>query len=140
MPHAQLMQRLVRAVKARAGDGVPVDLHPSLVERTVAFYYGYYCDPWHLVGSLYATELMAHHRVSRMGEGLERLGVEATELEFIRIHASSDDEHARDWSEGVITPTLRVLPSVRRALAEGIAVCLDTSARYLDDLGARRSA
>ncbi len=43
-----------------------------------------------------------------------------------------DENHARDWSDGVVEPTLSLDPSVRSRIAEGIAVCLETSARYLD--------
>ncbi len=137
VPHAELMRRLVGAVKAKAGDGVRLEAYLSLVDRTLVFYYGYYCDPWHLVGSLYATEVMAYHRVTHMGVGLVRLGIEPADLEFIRIHSVCDEDHARDWREGVIAPSVRIRPRVRVSIAEGIATCLETSARYLDDLVAR---
>lgn len=137
VPHADLMRRLIAAVKAKAGDGVPIESYPTLVDRTLVFYYGYYCDAWNLVGSLYATEVMAYHRVTHMGAGLARLGVDATELEFIRIHSVCDEDHAREWSEGVIGPSLRVDPRLRRSIVEGIAACLETSARYLESLSRR---
>ncbi|MGH8472671.1 MAG: iron-containing redox enzyme family protein [Gammaproteobacteria bacterium] len=137
VPHAELMRRLIEAVKAKAGKEVRLECYPSLVDRTLVFYYGYYSDPWHLVGSLYAMEVMAHYRVTRMGVGLVRLGIEPADLEFIRIHSVCDEDHARDWREGVIAPSVRIRPPLRVSIAEGIVTCLETSARYLDDLVAR---
>src|SRR5262247_2844992 len=132
VPHAELMGRLMGALKARAGDGLRLEVYPGLVDRTLVFYYGYYLDVWSLIGSLYVTEAVAFHRLQGMNTGLQRLGLHAQELEFIRIHMTCDENHARDWSDGVVGPTLNLDPSVRSSIAEGIAVCLETSAQYLD--------
>src|SRR5262245_13272504 len=132
VPHAELMGRLMGALKARAGAGLRLEEYPSLVDRTLVFYYGYYLDVWSLIGSLYVTEAVAFHRLQGMNTGLQRLGLHAQELEFIRIHMTCDENHARDWSDGVVGPTLNLDPSVRSSIAEGIAVCLETSAQYLD--------
>jgi len=132
VPHAELMGRLMGALKARVGEGLRLEVYPSLVDRTLVFYYGYYLDVWSLIGSLYVTEAVAFHRLQGMNTGLQRLGLNAQELEFINIHMTCDENHARDWSDGVVGPTLNLDPSVRSSIAEGIAVCLDTSARYLD--------
>jgi hypothetical protein len=132
VPHAELMGRLMGALKARVGEGLRLDVYPSLVDRTLVFYYGYYLDVWSLIGSLYVTEAVAFHRLQGMNTGLQRLGLNAHELEFIDIHMTCDENHARDWSDGVVGPTLNLNPSVRSSIAEGIAVCLETSARYLD--------
>jgi Iron-containing redox enzyme len=136
-PHADLMRRLMEAVKAKAGDGVPLETYPSLIDRTLVFYYGYYCDPWHLVGSLFTTEVLAFHRLTQMQTGLLRLGLEPADLEFIRVHLSCDEDHAGDWSAGVIEPSARLDPRLRARIAQGIAACLETSVRYLDDLSQR---
>ncbi|HUD25017.1 MAG TPA: iron-containing redox enzyme family protein [Burkholderiaceae bacterium] len=133
-PHATLMRRLMTALKARVGDSVQPELGESLIDRTLIFYYGYFCDPWNLVGALYATEVMGRHRMVKMGAGLERLGFGAADLEFIRVHIVCDDDHANDWMRGVVVPSLAVNPMLRARLAQGIAACLSTSARYLDDL------
>lgn len=137
VPHAELMRRLILGVTAKAGADFWLASYPSLVERTLVFYYGYYVDPWYLVGALYATEVLAHHRVTRMGEGLLRLGLDAFDLEFIRIHSVCDEQHARDWQEGVIASSVSTRPGLRTPVAKGIAACLETSAIYLDDLLAR---
>src|SRR5215831_4668588 len=132
VPHAELMGRLMGALRARVGDGLLLEVYPSLVNRTLVFYYGYYLDVWSLIGSLYVTEAVAFHRLERMNVGLQRLGLSAHELEFIHVHMTCDENHASDWSDGVVAPTLNLDPSVRRSIAEGIAVCLETSACYLD--------
>jgi hypothetical protein len=137
VPHADLMRRLVTALKARAGDGLRLERFPSLVDRILVFYHGYYCDPWQLAGSLYATEMMAHYRMIQMGKGLERLGFDNADREFIRVHVECDEGHASDWSEGVIAPSVRLQPGLRVPIVEGIAACLESSARYLDDCKAR---
>lgn len=133
-PHATLARRLMTAVKTRAGDSVRVELGESLINRTLIFYYGYFCDPWNLVGSLYATEVMGRYRMIKMGAGLARLGFSEDELEFIRVHIDCDDNHASDWMDGVVAPTLAADSALRAPIAEGIATCLSTSACYLDEL------
>lgn len=138
IPHAQLMRRLIGAVRAKAGDNLLLESFTSLVHVNLILYYGYYCDPWVLVGELYATEVMAYHRMAQMDAGLVRLGIDAGELEYIHVHLVCDEERARDWFDGVITPSVRINPALRVFIAEGIAACLDTSARYLDDLCIRQ--
>jgi hypothetical protein len=137
VPHTELMRRLMGAIKARAGHGLRLESFPTLVDRTLVFYYGYHCDAWHLIGSLYATEAMAHHRMTKMGAGLERLGFSSTDLEYISIHLNCDDHHASDWSDEVVLPSIALNPELRIPIAYGIASCLETSARYLDDLSLR---
>jgi hypothetical protein len=140
VPHADLMRRLIIALKKKAGDGLKLETYPSLIDRTLIFHYGYFIDPWHLVGSLFATEVMAYHRMAHMKLGLERLGFDEHEIEFIHIHLTCDEHHARDWRAGVIVPSIRLRPQLRRPIAEGIAACLETSASYLDDLGRRENS
>jgi len=137
VPHADLMRRLVFAVKAKAGAEPRLMTHQSLVDRTVVFYHGYYNDPWYLVGALYATEALATYRVTRMGAGLRRLGLDPADLEFIRIHSACDEDHARDWREGVIAATVAARPALRAPITQGVAACLETSAAYFDELLAR---
>jgi hypothetical protein len=138
VPHADLMRRLMGALKALAGDGLQVQVYASLIDRTLVYYYGYYLDPWSLVGSMYVTEAVAFQRLRDMNRGLQRLGLRPDDLEFIRVHMSCDEGHARDWTDCVIGPTLGLNPSLRTHIAAGIAVSLETSARYLDRLVDRR--
>jgi pyrroloquinoline quinone (PQQ) biosynthesis protein C len=137
-PHAELMRHMMQAIKTKAGD-IPLESYSSLVDRTLVFYYGYYCDSWHLVGSLCATEVLGLDRMSKMGAGLRRLGFDPPDLEYIRVHLECDDGHAREWTDDVIVPAVERNRELRRPIAEGIASCLHTSARYLDDLCTRLS-
>lgn len=134
VPHADLMRRLMGALKALAGDGLQVQVYASLIDRTLVYYYGYYLNPWSLVGSMYVTEAVAFQRLRDMNRGLQRVGLRTDDLEFIRVHLTCDEDHARDWSDCVIGPTLSLNPSLRTNIAEGIAVSLETSVRYLDRL------
>jgi hypothetical protein len=134
VPHAELMQRLMGALRARAGDDLRLEIYPSLIDRTLVYYYGYYLDPWGLVGAMYVTEAVACHRLHAMNTGLQRLGLRPHDLEFIHVHMNCDEDHARDWSDCVIGPTVKLNPILRTNIAQGIAVALETSARYLDRL------
>jgi hypothetical protein len=136
-PHAELMRRLMMAVKRRARPDIPLTLPPALVDRTLVFYYGYFCDPWHLVGSVFATERMGTRRVICMGRGLERLGLSEHERMFTTIHAECDDHHADDWLERVILPSIAHDDGVGPRIAAGVAACLETSQAYLDFLSNR---
>src|SRR5262249_46147261 len=123
-PHAALMRRLMHAVRARARHDLPLAEYPSIVDRTLVFYYGYYCNAWHLVGSVFATERMGTRRVICMDKGLRRLGLSDDELVFTSIHSQCDEHHASDWLERVIVPSVALDDSLRRPIAEGIASCL----------------
>jgi hypothetical protein len=136
-PHAELMRRLMMAVKQRARPDLFLEQHPALIDRTLVFYYGYFCDPWHLVGSVFATERLGTRRVICMGKALERLGLSAHERMFTTIHADCDDHHAGDWLERVILPSIAFDDRVRPRIAAGIAACLETSHAYLDFLSNR---
>jgi hypothetical protein len=133
-PHAELMRRLMQAVRARARHGLVLGQYPSLTDRTLVFYYGYYCNPWHLVGSVFATERMGPRRVACMDQGLRRLGLSSHELAFTIVHSQCDDHHASDWLQRVIIPSVELQPGLRDAIAEGIAACLVTSDDYLSFL------
>lgn len=133
-PHAELMRRMMLAVKARAKTPVVLDTYSSLIDRTLVFYYGYYVQPWHLVGALFATEHMGTHRVVRMGEGLSRLGLTDEELAFTIVHSECDEHHADDWLARVIIPSIDENSNLLPIIAAGIAECLNSSARYLDYL------
>ena len=134
VPHAGLMRRLMEAVRQRARPDLELAVYPTLVDRTLVFYYGYYCDAWHLVGSVFATERMASRRVSCMDEGLRRLGFDEHARAFTITHSECDDHHARDWLERVIVPSIERDETLRAPIAKGIAACLDTSEQYLDSL------
>lgn len=136
-PHYELMRRLVHALQSKAGDQPQVDPCSSLMDRRLTSFYGYHCDVWHLVGSLYATEVMSRHRVEMMGIGLTRLGFRREEMEFVNVHLVCDEDHAQDWNTSVVVPSIFRDSSLRERIAEGAAACLESSARYLDDFSRR---
>lgn len=139
-PHADLMRRMMEAVRSRTRQKPKLATYPALTDRTLIFYYGYYCDPWHLVGSVFATERMGTRRVFCMDKGLRRLGLNDHELAFTITHSECDDHHANDWLVRVIAPSIERGPDIRESIARGIAECLDTSAVYLDFLLRRANA
>jgi hypothetical protein len=133
-PHVDLTRAMMTAVKARARPDLSLALYPSLIDRTLIFYYGYFCDPWHLVGSVFATERLGTHRIVCMGEALRRMGLNERELMFITVHQACDEHHAGDWLERVIVPSIALEPGLAAAVAIGIAACLETSTAYLEFL------
>ncbi|WP_206244267.1 iron-containing redox enzyme family protein [Novosphingobium terrae] len=137
VPHADLMRRLMMALKSRAGDNLRLEDYPALAERTLIFYHGFYRDPWALVGALYMTEAVALYRLTGMNKGLRRLGFNDHECEFVDLHMTCDEDHAREWIEAVIAPSIAADPALKAPIAQGLAVALDTSHRYLDALVTR---
>jgi hypothetical protein len=133
-PHAELLQRLMRALRDRASQTEPGTPYRSLADRTLVFHYGYHRDPWALVGALFATEAMACYRMERLGRGLSRVGLTPHELEFVTLHLTCDEHHAREWHDDVVLPSVQQVPELLPRIAAGVAVCLETSAGYLDDL------
>ncbi len=133
-PHANLMRKLMLAIKSRATEPIKLDAYPAINDRTLVFYYGYYLQPWHLVGSVFATEQMGTRRVICMKKGLERLGLTPEELAFTTVHAECDEHHADDWLQRVIIPGIKARPELRTMIVSGIAECLETSVIYLDYL------
>ena len=133
-PHAELMRRMMQAVKSRASNSLYLGSYPSLINRTLVFYYGYYCEPWHLVGSVFATERMGTRRVICMDRGLRRLGLSDHDLAFTIIHSECDEHHAADGLERVSMPSVKRQHDLKANIARGIASCLQTSKQYLDDV------
>src|SRR5262249_51128039 len=129
VPHAGLMRRLMEAVRHRARPDLELAVYPTVVDRPLVFYYGYYCDAWHLVGSVFATERMATRRVSCMDEGLRRLGFDEDTRAFTITHSECDDHHARDWLERVIVPHIERGESLRCTIAKGSSGLPDTVGR-----------
>lgn len=81
------------------------------------------------VGALGAVELTAPSRVSRVAEGLQRLGVSHHGRSYFTLHAHIDIKHSRDWNREVIAPLIEQQPAVARAIAEGALLRLRAGAR-----------
>lgn len=133
----ELMRQLTMAVAVHAqADSACLDLHDSLNDRALVFYYGYFCDPWQLAGALFASEVMAAHQAAMIGTGLARLGYPAEDLQLIQARSATAQTEPDSWLE-LFGPAMDMKPAVREAIAQGIAACLETCARYLDDLERR---
>lgn len=134
IPWADQMQRLAHMVKAKAPPGPGHGHTTSDVDRALGLFYGFHCDPWHLVGSLYTTAVLADHRWSAMIAALRRLAVRPRDAEFLLVRSRSASADARSWIESVIVPSVREDLRLQRRLAFGMAACLAITARHLDTL------
>lgn len=84
---------------------------------------------YHSIGALGVVELTAPTRVSKVNEGLERLGVSFEARSYFILHATLDQQHSREWNREVIRPLIENDPGVRRAIAEGALLRLSAGAR-----------
>lgn len=132
-----LMRQLTIAVAVHAqADSACLDLHDSLNDRALVFYYGYFCDPWQLAGALFATDVLAGHQAAMIGTGLTRLGYAGEDLQLMQARSAADDNDPRAWLE-LLGPAMEMKPSLREPICHGMAACLETNERYLDDLARR---
>lgn len=74
---------------------------------------------WHAVGALGVVELTAPTRVSRVGDGLKRLGFPPVVRKYFELHAQLDLKHSDDWIANCLRPLVREDPTRARSLAEG---------------------
>ncbi len=79
---------------------------------------------WHAVGALGVVELTAPTRVSKVGEGLKRLGFPPVVRKYFELHAQLDLKHSDDWIANCLRPLVREDPSRARFLAEGAVMRL----------------
>lgn len=94
---------------------------------------------YHAVGALGAIEMTAPGRVSKVNEGLKRLGISAAGRQYFSLHASLDVRHAAEWNSGVIEPLIEGNPWIAKAIAEGALMRLKAGqacyARYRSHFG-----
>ena len=81
------------------------------------------------VGALGVIEMTAPGRVSRVNEGLKRLGVDAPGRRYFQIHAGLDIKHSEQWNREVIEPLITSDPALARPIAEGALLRLAAGAR-----------
>lgn len=125
-----------RAGRAARG---PSLLSLPLAESLAVVYYGYYCDPWHLVGSAFAASRLAPMRAASLESAIERIASEALAgpglRSAVRTLALLDVRLGFaevDWLEDIIGPAIELDPRVRRSVGLGIAAELRTTHRLLD--------
>lgn len=81
------------------------------------------------VGALGVIEMTAPGRVSRVNEGLKRLGVDAPGRRYFQIHAGLDIKHSEQWNREVIEPLVSSNHELARPIAEGALLRLAAGAR-----------
>jgi hypothetical protein len=102
---------------------------------------------WHAIGALGVVELTAPGRVSKVGQGLKRLGHPPVVRKYFDLHAVLDVRHAEDWIANVLKPLVSDDPDRAPWLAEGAlmrlacgAACFDAYREHLWLSDARRIA
>jgi hypothetical protein len=87
---------------------------------------------YHSVGALGAIEMTAPGRVSKVNEGLRRLGISAPARSYFQLHAGLDIKHSEAWNREVIRPLVAANPEVARPIAEGALLRLNAGARCFE--------
>ena len=81
------------------------------------------------IGALGVIELTAPSRVSKVNDGLARLGLAAKSRAYYLVHASLDVAHSASWNREVILPLVQDEPARAAAIAEGALLRLRAGAR-----------
>ncbi len=90
------------------------------------------------IGALGVVELTAPGRVSKVNEGLRRLGVSVAGRRYFQLHAGLDVRHSLAWNQEVIRPLITEQPQTAKLIAEGALLRLRCGmrcfARYRQEL------
>ena len=81
------------------------------------------------VGALGVIEMTAPGRVSRVNDGLRRLGVSVRARQYFHLHAGLDVRHSEAWNREVIRPLIADDARIARAIAEGALMRLRAGER-----------
>lgn len=87
---------------------------------------------YHSVGALGAIEMTAPGRVSKVNNGLRRLGISAPARSYFQLHAGLDIKHSEAWNREVIRPLVAAHPEAARPIAEGALLRLNAGARCFE--------
>ncbi|THD02145.1 hypothetical protein B1810_16125 [Panacagrimonas perspica] len=87
---------------------------------------------YHAIGALGVVELTAPGRVSRVNEGLQRLGISPTGRRYFQLHAGLDVRHSEAWNREVLGPLVERDPDCAVALAEGALMRMRAGARCFE--------
>jgi hypothetical protein len=109
-------------------------LDKYLSDTNLVFYYGYFIDPFFLIGALYATESMVPNRAKNVLNALKRFGFSDETLTFMEIPGLVDEKHSKEWLSEVIEPIYKLFPDKVKNIQDGIYYRLDTSEKYLNRL------
>jgi hypothetical protein len=91
------------------------------------------------VGALGVIEMTAPDRVTRVNEGMRRLGVSPPGRMYFQLHAGLDRRHSEAWNREIIRPLVAADPRTAVAIAEGALLRLRAGERcferYRGELG-----
>lgn len=87
---------------------------------------------YHSVGALGVVELTAPTRVSKVAQGMKRIGLEPKLRKYFDLHAILDVKHSEEWNKEAIRPLINEDPECARYLAEGALMRLTCGARTFD--------
>lgn len=84
------------------------------------------------VGFLGMTEWLVPDRFVRVVHAWNRLGLPDVGIVYHRLHIKVDSQHAAGWFHNVVVPAASS-ETMRRGIARGTLLRLNSSARYLDE-------
>lgn len=87
---------------------------------------------WQAIGALGVIEMTAPGRVSKINDGLRRLGVSAAGRSYFQLHAGLDLRHSAAWNREVIRPLVATSPELAFPIAEGAWLRLMAGQRCFD--------
>jgi hypothetical protein len=129
--HGPMLERAIRSL----------DLHPTIgdtaweslaLANTLTAFATTRRYAWHAVGALGVVELTAPGRVSKVGQGLKRLGHPPAVRKYFELHAALDVKHADDWIANALIPSVEEDPSRVPFIAEGALMRLTCGARCFE--------
>jgi hypothetical protein len=135
--HGPMLSRAVAALNLTPT--IDETLWPSLaLANTMTAFATVRRYAWHSVGALGVVELTAPGRVSKVGEGLKRLGYPPVVRKYFELHAVLDVKHSEDWNQNALLPLAREAPESLPFIAEGALMrllcgrrCFETYRRHL---------
>ncbi|WP_374679718.1 iron-containing redox enzyme family protein [Hydrocarboniphaga effusa] len=84
------------------------------------------------IGALGVVELTAPTRVSKVCEGLRRLGISTKGYRYFQLHAGLDIKHSEDWNREVLRPLVLADPACAKLIAEGALLRLRCGERCFE--------
>lgn len=131
--HSGLYRQMMTGLEKRFSRGATTLDHAVLARLNYTFSgdcarersFGFFC------GSFYATEIMSAKRCEQLLQGLLRLDVPLSELEYLRIHVEGDQRHFVDVRDKFLQPLLATQPTTAAEIAAGVRDRLERSGSYL---------
>lgn len=93
------------------------------------------------LGALGAAEMMDPVQYSKVLAGCRRVGLEDEEkLAYYAGHAELDVMHGDGWCENILLPLVEMYPERRHEIVEGVAIRMNITCDYYDELYERLSS